>query len=46
MSTIPAKKTEHNRDNPDGRNRLCAPPTSETYGGEEEVYCFALGDGT
>lgn len=42
---IPARKVEHNRDNPDGRNHLCAPPPLQNYGGDE-VYCFALGGGT
>ncbi len=41
MSTIPAKKIGHKRDNPDGRNHVC----SHTYDGEE-VYCFTLGGGT
>jgi hypothetical protein len=43
MSTIPAKKIERNRDNPDGRNH--AAPANHTYDGEE-VHCFALGGGT
>jgi hypothetical protein len=42
---VPPQKVERNRDNPDGRNHLCAPPpnisnTSDT------VYCFALGGAT
>jgi hypothetical protein len=42
---VPAVKVERNRDNPDGRNHLCAPPpnfsrTSDT------VFCFALGGAT
>jgi hypothetical protein len=48
MSTIPAKKVERNRNNPGGRNRVCAPPANHTRGGEydgEEVR-FALGGGT
>lgn len=40
---IPASKLERNRDNPDGRNHLCAPPP-QTYGGDE-VFCFAVGGG-
>ncbi len=36
---IPPEKIEHNRDNPDGRNHLCA-----SSGGS--VYCFILGSGT
>ena len=30
-----------NRDNPDGRNHLCAPPPSASF--VDTVYCFALG---
>ena len=45
MSTIPAKKIECKRDNPDGWNHVCAPAAHHTYDGEE-VYCFALGGGT
>ena len=45
MSTIPAKKIEHKRDNPDGRNHICAPPANHTDDGDE-VYCFTLGGGT
>jgi hypothetical protein len=44
MSTIPAKKLEHNRDNPDGRNQVCA-RRHHTYEGET-VSCFGLGGGT
>jgi hypothetical protein len=44
MSTIPAKEIERNRSNPDGRNRVCAPPANHTYDGD--TYCFTLGDGT
>jgi hypothetical protein len=39
---VPPHKIEQNRDNPDGRNHLCAPPPS--YGAT--VYCFMLGNGT
>src|SRR5256885_15133467 len=28
---IPPQKVERNRDNPDGRNHLCAPPPSSFY---------------
>ncbi|WP_407179382.1 hypothetical protein [Bradyrhizobium sp. STM 3562] len=42
---IPAQKVERNRDNPDGRNHLCAPPPS-AYGQPDTVYCFALGGAT
>ncbi len=45
MSTIPAKKIERNRDNPGGRNRVCASPTNHGYDGEE-IYRFAVGGGT
>jgi hypothetical protein len=41
---IPASKVERNRDNPDGRNHLCAPPP-QTYGDGDVVFCFALGGG-
>ena len=44
MPTIPAKKLEHTRDNPAGRNQVCARRT-HTYEGET-VYCFGLGGGT
>ena len=39
---VPPEKIEHERDNPDGRNHLCAPPPA--YGAT--VYCFILGGGT
>jgi hypothetical protein len=42
---IPQQKVEHNRDNPDGRNHLCAPPPS-FYSPSDTVYCFALGGAT
>lgn len=38
---IPPQKVERNRDNPDGRNHLCAPPPSASL--VDTVYCFALG---
>jgi hypothetical protein len=41
---IPAEKVERNRDNPDGRNHLCAPPPSHSP--TDTVYCFALGGAT
>lgn len=40
--TIPAKKIERNRDNPDGRKHIFAPPANHTYDGEK----FTLGGGT
>jgi hypothetical protein len=42
---VPAEKVEHNRDNPDGRNHLCAPPPS-TFHPSDTVFCFALGGAT
>jgi hypothetical protein len=39
---VPPEKIEVSRDNPDGRNHLCAPPPS--YGAR--VYCFIVGGGT
>jgi hypothetical protein len=42
---VPPQKVEHNRDNPDGRNHLCAPPPSLTSP-SDTVYCFALGGAT
>ena len=41
---IPSQKVERNRDNPDGRNHLCAPPPSASL--VDTVYCFALGGAT
>lgn len=41
---IPANKLERNRDNPDGRNHLCAPMPSQAYP-DDTVFCFALGTG-
>lgn len=41
---IPANKIERNRDNPDGRNHLCAPMPSAAYP-DDTVFCFALGTG-
>ena len=42
---IPPEKVERNRDNPDGRNHLCAPPPS-TFHSSDTVFCFALGGAT
>jgi hypothetical protein len=42
---VPPQKVERNRDNPDGRNHLCAPPPSLTLP-SDTVYCFALGGAT
>jgi hypothetical protein len=41
---IPWKKVETNRNNPDGRNHLCAPPPSSHHA-PNTVFCFALGGG-
>jgi hypothetical protein len=41
---IPAWKIERNRDNPDGRNHLCAPPPDGSYP-TDTVFCFSLGGG-
>ena len=40
---IPSHKVERHRDNPDGRNHLCAPPPAASYA--DTVFCFALGGG-
>ena len=42
---IPSEKVERNRDNPDGRNHLCAPPPSR-HDLADTVFCFALGGAT
>jgi hypothetical protein len=42
---IPPQKVEHNRDNPDGRSHLCAPPPNSGYQ-SDTVFCFTLGGGT
>jgi len=42
---IPPQKVERNRDNPDGRNHLCAPPPN-SYHPTDTVFCFSLGGGT
>jgi hypothetical protein len=41
---IPPQKVERNRDNPDGRNHLCAPPPNSSYAADT-VFCFSLGGG-
>ncbi len=41
---IPPQKIEQKRDNPDGRNHLCAPPPSPMN--NDAVYCFIAGSGT
>jgi hypothetical protein len=42
---VPAHKVEHNRDNPDGRNHICAPPPSAASYPPDAVFCFSLGGG-
>ena len=42
---IPSQKIERNRDNPDGRNHLCAPPPG-IANTVDTVYCFAFGGAT
>ena len=41
---IPPQKVERHRDNPDGRNHLCAPPPNSYYPADA-VFCFSLGGG-
>jgi hypothetical protein len=41
---VPWPKVELNRDNPDGRNHLCAPPPTASYP-RDTVFCFTLGGG-
>jgi hypothetical protein len=41
---IPDAKVERHRDNPDGRNHLCAPPPNASYP-PDTVFCFSLGAG-
>jgi hypothetical protein len=42
---VPAAKIERNRDNPDGRSHLCAPPPTATKYAPDTVFCFSLGLG-
>jgi hypothetical protein len=42
---VPPEKVERNRDNPDGRNHLCAPPPG-AFRPSDTVFCFALGGAT
>ena len=44
---IPAHKVERHRDNPDGRNHMCAPPPPPASASQvpDTVFCFALGGG-
>jgi hypothetical protein len=41
---IPPEKVEQRRDNPDGRNHICAPAPSALYS-PDTVFCFTLGAG-
>lgn len=43
--TVPASKIEQNRDSPDGRNHLCAPPPGREGSYENGVICFIGGAG-
>lgn len=43
---IPWAKVERNRDNPDGRSHMCAPPPTATSYPPKTVFCFSLGGGT
>jgi hypothetical protein len=43
---VPPHKVERHRDNPDGRNHICAPPPSPSSQMPDTVYCFTLGSGT
>jgi hypothetical protein len=42
---VPTAKVERNRDNPDGRSHLCAPPPTATAHAPDTVFCFSLGLG-
>ena len=42
---VPAHKVEQNRDNPDGRNHICAPPPGAISYPPDTVFCFSLGGG-
>jgi hypothetical protein len=42
---VPPHKVERHRDNPDGRNHICAPPPTAAQV-PDTVYCFTLGGGT
>jgi hypothetical protein len=42
---IPALKVEQNRDSPDGRNHLCAPPPHAVHLHADTVFCFKPGAG-
>lgn len=40
---VPEEKVERNRDNPDGRNHLCAPSPTNSVSYPNPVICFSLG---
>jgi hypothetical protein len=43
---VPPEKVEQNRDSPDGRNHICAPPPTESsYYAPDTVFCFKEGGG-
>ncbi len=42
---VPWNKVERNRDNPDGRNHVCAPPPTATSYPPNTVFCFSVGSG-
>jgi hypothetical protein len=42
---VPQTKIEQRRDNPDGRNHICAPPPTSGTHRLDTVFCFALGGG-
>jgi hypothetical protein len=42
---VPTETVERNRDNPDGRNHLCAPPP-DGPNPTDTAFCFALGGAT
>jgi len=39
---VPLSRMERNRDSPDGRNHICAPPPTAGYP-PDTVFCFTLG---
>lgn len=45
MILVPESKIERNRDNPDGRNHMCAPPPTAGTDPLDTVFCFTLGGG-
>jgi hypothetical protein len=45
LESAHAQPLETARENPDGRNHLCAPPASSSHPADN-VFCFSLGGGT